>query len=48
LPPFANGFRADATAFSRGFGPAQKGDDLFDTAHETGLSGKKLPRAREK
>jgi hypothetical protein len=48
LPPFANGFRADAAAFSRGFSPAQKGDDVFDAAHEPGLSGKKLPKAREK
>jgi hypothetical protein len=33
LAPFPDGFRADATAFSRGFSPAQKGDDLFNTAH---------------
>jgi hypothetical protein len=48
LPPFANGFRADATAFGRGFSPAQKGDDVFNAAHEAGLSGKKLPKARKK
>jgi len=48
LPPFANGFRADAAALGRGFRTAQKGDDIFDAAHEAALSGKKLPRAREK
>ena len=48
LPPFANGFRADAAAFSRGFRTAQKGDDIFNAAHEASLSGKKLPRARKK
>jgi hypothetical protein len=48
LPPFANGFRADAAALGRGFSPAQKGDDVFNAAHEDGLSGKKLPKAREK
>jgi hypothetical protein len=48
LPPFANSFRADAAALGRGFSPAQKGDDVFDAAHEVGLSGKKLPKTRKK
>jgi hypothetical protein len=47
LPPFANGFRADAAALGRGFRTAQKGDDIFDAAHGMGLSGKKLPKARK-
>ena len=57
LPPFADGFRADAAAFSRGFSPAQKGDDVFNAAHgrliwektsqgkEKTVGGKNPPRA---
>jgi hypothetical protein len=48
LPPFADGFRADAAALGRGFRTAHKGDDIFNAAHGTRLSGKKLPRARKK